>query len=121
MAISVVVGLALAYARRDDPEALLSRLGEGIADQRWFEQQVQRRVPLADGSTVPAFGRLTVYPLTLKERGQRINVHVVSGVALVEDRPRRPHPIPTTVPAPSASYGHTSTSRPSRSNPSPTA
>jgi hypothetical protein len=98
MAISVVVGAALAYARRDDPEALLSRLGEGVADQRWFEQQLQRRVPLADGSTVPAFGRLTVYPLTLNERGQRTHVHVVAGMALVEERPRRPQLLPTTIP-----------------------
>jgi hypothetical protein len=98
MAISVVVGAALAYARRDDPEALLSRLGEGVADQQWFEQQLQRRVPLADGSTVPAFGRLTVYPLTLTGRGQRPHVHVVAGMALVEDRPRRPQLLPTTIP-----------------------
>jgi hypothetical protein len=83
--LAVVVGVALAYARRSDPEAILARRGEGVADQRWFEQELLRQVPLADGSTLRAFDRLTVYPLTLRENGLRKSVHVVAGMDLVED------------------------------------
>jgi hypothetical protein len=98
--VSLVVGAALAYARRSDPESLLARLGEGVADQRWFEEELLRKVPLADGSTLPAFGRLTVYPMTVYERGQRKPVHVVAGMYLTEGRHRPGPPVPTTGPAP---------------------
>ena len=87
MLISVVVGLALAYARRLDQDALPSRLGEGVADRQWFEREVQRRVKLADGSTIPAFSRLKVYPLTVEERGGRRRVHVVGGMYLAKAEP----------------------------------
>ena len=82
--LSLVVGVALAYARRADPEALIARLGEGIADQRWFEQEVARKVPLTDGSALRAFDRLTVYPMTLHDRAGRRRVQVVAGMHLNE-------------------------------------
>ena len=103
--ISVLVGLALAYARRGDLDNLPSRLGEGVASQRWFERQVQWRVTLADGSTLPAFSRLTVYPLSIRERGRRRPVHVVAGMYLAHvDAPAGPSgpSDATTRPAPAA-------------------
>lgn len=80
--LSLVVGTGLALARRVDQDDLPARLGEGVADRAWFEREVRRRVTLADGSTVPAFGRLTVYPLSVPERGGRRPVHVVAGMYL---------------------------------------
>jgi len=103
--ISVLVGLGLAYARRADLDDLPSRLGEGVANQQWFERQVQRKVTLADGSTIPAFSRLTVYPLSTPERGGRRAVHVVAGMYLaqVDEAPDRSDPKgATTRPAPGA-------------------
>jgi len=82
--LSLVVGLGLAQARRFDADDLPNRLGEGVADRGWFEREVQRRVPLADGSTVPAFGRLRVYPLSVPERTGRRQVHVVAGMYLAQ-------------------------------------
>src|SRR4051812_21316038 len=92
--LSIAVGVALAYARRTDPEALVARLGDGIADQRWFEQELLRQVPLADGSTLRAFDRLTIYPMTVVEGGKRKQVNVVAGTYLTETAadPRRPVP-----------------------------
>ena len=84
MVLSLAVGAALAYARRTDPEALIARLGEGIADQRWFEQEVVKKVPLADGAALRAFDRLTVYPMTLHDRSGRRRVQVVAGMHLTE-------------------------------------
>jgi hypothetical protein len=80
--LSLVVGLGLAQVRRFDADDLPDRLGQGVADRAWFEREVQRRVPLADGSTVPAFGRLRVYPLSVPERTGRRRVHVVAGMYL---------------------------------------
>jgi hypothetical protein len=99
MVLSIVIGAALAYARRSDPESLLSRLGEGVADQRWLEQELLRKVPLADGSSRPAFGRLTVYPMTVREGAQRKTVHVVAGMYLTEGRHRPGPQLPATAPA----------------------
>jgi hypothetical protein len=99
MVLSIVIGAALAYARRSDAESLLSRLGEGVADQRWLEQELLRKVPLADGSSLPAFGRLTVYPMTVREGGQRKPVHVVAGMYLTEGRHRPGPHVPATAPA----------------------
>ena len=82
--LSLVVGLGLAEARRFDHDELPGRLGEGVADRAWFEREVRRGVTLADGSTVPAFSRLRVYPLTLRERGGRRPVHVVAGMYLAK-------------------------------------
>jgi hypothetical protein len=82
--LSLVVGLALAQARRVGVEDLPSRLGEGVADRAWFEREVRRRVTLADGSTIPAFGRLTVYPASVQERGGRRPVHLVAGMYLAQ-------------------------------------
>jgi hypothetical protein len=80
--LSLVLGLGLAQARRFDADDLPNRLGEGLADRGWFEREVQRRVPLADGTSAPAFGRLRVYPLSVQERGGRRPVHVVAGMYL---------------------------------------
>jgi hypothetical protein len=80
--LSLVVGLGLAQARQFDAHDLLNRLGDGFADRGWFEREVQRQVTLADGSSVPAFGRLRVYPLSVRERGGRRQVHVVAGMYL---------------------------------------
>jgi hypothetical protein len=99
MVLSIVIGLALAYARRTDPESLLARLGEGVADQRWFEEELLRKVPLADGSTLPAFGRLTVYPITLHERGERKPAYVVAGMYLTEGPHVRRAGVPASGPA----------------------
>jgi hypothetical protein len=80
--LSLAVGLGLAQARQFDAHDLLNRLGDGVADRGWFEREVQRQVTLADGSSVPAFGRLRVYPLSVRERGGRRQVHVVAGMYL---------------------------------------
>ena len=80
--LSLVLGLGLAQARRFDADDLPNRLGEGVADRGWFEREVQRQVPLADGTSVPAFSRLRVYPLSVQERGGRRPVHVVAGMYL---------------------------------------
>ena len=95
--LSIVVGLALAYARRVDHDELPSRLGEGVADRHWFESEVQRQVVLADGSALPALSRLTVYPLSVHERGGRRTVHVVSGMYL--SKLDSPGVAPATTPA----------------------
>ena len=84
IALSLVVGLGLAQARQFDSDELPGRLGEGVADRGWFEREVRRKVTLADGSTVPAFGRLRIYPLTLRDRGGRRPVHVVGGMVLAK-------------------------------------
>jgi hypothetical protein len=84
--LSLVVGTALALLRQVDSDRLPEQMGEGVGDQRWFEREILRQVPLANGSSIRGFDRLVVYPSWIQEGGRRRQVHLVTGVAL--DRTR---------------------------------
>ena len=81
VALSLAVGVCLAWARSNDQGDLQTRLGRGVADQSWFEREVVRRVPTADDSFVRGFDRLTIFPSSVVEGGRRRPIHLVAGMA----------------------------------------
>jgi len=84
IAVSVALGLLLAWARRADQRALLAGAGRIVTDQRWFEREVRRQVLLADGRTVQAFQGLRVYPAWIDQGDGLRRVDLVSGMYLAE-------------------------------------
>ena len=86
LVVSVVLGLALAWARRPDQHALLTGAGRVVTDQGWFEREVLREVPLPDGRAARAFQQVRVTPAWIDEGegGRRRRVDLVTGMYLAE-------------------------------------